>query len=191
MMTVRILPFALAVATLAACSSGNGSTASTPTPVLPPPATGSTGPTATGPTGSFPTTSPGSATGKLTSGEVTFQLSGDVEVEKTLRSLTNAVYAPPPGGLAIVWTAGGTDASTIGLGGGTFTGTQPTSPTLSVSVTAQTSDGIARFLSIDGECEVTIDVALRDEISGSFSCTGLVGSAGEVVAVSASFRATG
>lgn len=190
MMTVRILHFAFAVATFAACSGGNGSTA-TSTPLLPPPATGPTGPTATGPTASLPTTSPGSATGNLTSGGATFQLSGDVEVEKTLRSLTNAVYAPPPGGLAIVWTAGGTDASTIGLGGGTFTGTQQTSPTLSVSVTAQTSDGIARFLSIDGECEVTIDVAVEDEISGSFSCTGLVGSAGEVVTVSASFRATG
>lgn len=188
MMTVRILPLAFAVGAFAACSSGNGSIGSTPTPVLPPRATG---PTATGPTGSLPTTSPGSATGNLTSGEVTFQLSGDVEVEKTLRSLTNAAYAPPPGGLAIVWTAGGTDASTIGLGGGTFTGTQPTSPRLSVSVTAQTSDGIARFLSVDGECEVTIDVAVQDEISGSFSCTGLVGSAGEVVTVSASFRATG
>jgi hypothetical protein len=190
MMTVRILPFALAVAAFAACSSGDGSIGSTPTPVLPP-ATGPTDTAATGPTAPLPTTSPGSATGKLTSGEVTFQLSGDVEVEKTLRSLTNAVYAPPPGGLAIVWTAGGTDASTVGLGGATFTGTQTTSATLSVSVTAQTSEGIARFLSIDGECEVTIDVAVQDEISGSFSCTGLVGSAGEVVTVSASFRATG
>jgi hypothetical protein len=190
MMTVRILPFAFAVATFAACSSGNDSTGSTTTPVVPP-ATGPTGPTATGPTAPLPTTSPGSATGNLTSGEVTFQLSGDVEVEKTLRSLTNAVYAPPPGGLAIVWTAGGTDPSTIGLGGASFTGTQTTSPELSVSVSAQTSDGIARFLSIDGECEVTIDVAVEDEVSGSFSCTGLVGSAGEVVAVSASFSATG
>jgi hypothetical protein len=186
--TFRILLVVNAVAAFCACSSANGSIASTPSPVFPPMATG---PTATGPTAPLPTTSPGSATGKLTSGEVTFQLSGDLEVEKTLRSLTNAVYAPPPGGLAIVWTAGGTDASTIGLGGGTFTGTQRTSPVLSVSVTAQTSDGIARFLSVNGECEVTIDVAVEDEISGSFSCTGLVGSSGEVVNVSASFRATG
>lgn len=189
MKTVRILLVAGAIATLAACSSGDGS--NSPSPLLPSPATGPTGATATGPTASLPTTSPGSATGNLTSGEVTFQLSGDVEAEKTLRSLTSAVYSPPPGGLAIVWTAGGTDASTIGLGGSTFTGTQPTSPTLSVSVTAQTSEGIAQFLSIDGECEVTIDVAVQDEISGSFTCAGLVGSAGEVVSASASFRATG
>lgn len=184
MRTLRFLLVLSAVATSVACTDPNTAPPPSPTSAFRPE-------TPTVSPGALPTTSPGAATGNLTSGQVTVRLSGDVEVEKTLRSLTTAVYAPPPGALAIVWTAGGTDASVVGLGGASFTGSRPTSPTLSLSVTAQTSDGIASFLSIAGECEVTIDVAGEKEISGRFSCADLVSSTGDIVDVSASFDATG
>jgi hypothetical protein len=187
MTTFRLLrvPFALAI--LTGCSSGDGRSAAPPSML--PSTMIPTGPAEQ--TGSLPTSSPAGGTGNLTSGRLTFQLSGDVEVEKTLATLVNSVYAPPPGGLAIVWTAGGADASTVGLGGSTFTGTRETSPSLSVSVTAQTSRGIARFVSTEGECAITIVVASADEIAGAFECDELVGSSGEVVDASASFVATG
>ena len=146
---------------------------------------------ATGSTGVLPTTSPAAGTGTLAAGEITLRVSGDVEADKTLTELITAVFAPPPGGLALVWTAGGTDASTVGIGGVSFTGTKPTSPTLSLTLVAQTPVGISTFSSIDGECDVTMDVAAEDEVSGGFTCDGLVSGSGEVVDVSASFEATG
>jgi hypothetical protein len=151
------------------------------------------GPAPTGPSGltGLPTTSPGAGTGNLTSGSLTFQTSGDLEVERTLRVLITAVYTSPPGGLALVWTAGGADVTVVGIGGSSFIGTRATSPTLTLTLTVQTNDGIASFLSIDGECDVTIDVALERELAGGFRCTDLSSDAGDVVAVSASFEAAG
>lgn len=190
MKLVRIVLAVSAIATLAACTGGDGEAPPSPSSAFPS-ETGATGPATTGSSGELPTTSPGSATGNLTRGVVSFRLSGDVAAEKTLQNLITAVYAPPPGALAVVWAARGTDASVVGLGGESFTGTRRTTSTLSLSITAQTSQGIASFLSVSGECEVTIDVAEEDEVAGRFSCTGLVSPAGEVVDVTASFRAAG
>jgi hypothetical protein len=141
--------------------------------------------------GAVPTGSTSDRTGSLTSGHLTLQLSGDVEVEKTLDNLVSTFYAPPPGGLTIVWTGGDDDATTVGVGGSTFTGTRPSSPELSVSVVAQTPGSFVRFVSTAGECSVTLDVANADRISGSFDCDELVATSGEVVEASASFVATG
>lgn len=183
MRTSRMLNGAFAVATFTAFTACTNA----------PPATmPSSFPTdALGATGAEPAASPSGRTGTLTSGRLTIQLSGDVEVERTLETLVSTFYAPPPGGLTIVWTAGGDDATTVGMGGSTFMGTRETSPTLSVSVVAQTTGGLARFVSTAGECDVTIDVASQNEISGRFECDTLVATSGEVVDASASFAATG
>jgi hypothetical protein len=156
------------------------------------PSTGATGPTGSGPGGGgLPTTSPGAATGNLTDGSVELRTTGDLEVERTLPVLVSAVYSAPPGGFALVWTAGGTDATIVGIGGASFVGTRPTSPEMTLTLTVQTADGIASFLSIDGECDVTIDVALEREVAGSFRCDDLASDAGDVVDVAATFEAEG
>ncbi|MGZ8612150.1 MAG: hypothetical protein ACXWX0_07760 [Actinomycetota bacterium] len=186
-----------ALVAFTACSEEPAAPTTSPSsafgPETPPAATGSTDPAAgaTDATGALPTTSPGAATGTLTSGEVTFAVTGDVAVHGTLRELVSAAYAPPPGGFAIVWQAGGTDPSVVGIGGASFTGTRPTTPSLSLSLTTVTTGGLASFLSMDGECSITIDVAAEDELSGGFACDELTGATGEVVDVTASFAATG
>jgi hypothetical protein len=122
------VPLALVVVAVlgAACSEDEG-TGPLPTPssACPSDPAGPTGPSATGldgvtggaggQTGGLPTTSPALATGTLTEGELRYELTGSVQLHKTLPVLVTAVYTPPPGGFAIVWTAGGSDASTVGL----------------------------------------------------------------------------
>jgi hypothetical protein len=153
---------------------------------------GATGSTASGPSGiGLPTTSPGAGTGNLTGGSVEIRTSGALEVVRTLPTLVSAVYAAPPGGFALVWTAGGTDATILGMGGASFVGTRPTSPELTLTLTVQTADGIASFLSMNGECDVTIDEALEREIVGSFRCDDLPSDDGDVVSVAATFEAEG
>ncbi len=171
-----------------ACSEEVPPPVATPSSAFP----GATGPDASGPSGPsgvLPTTSPGAATGNLSQGELSFELSGDVAVSKRLTNLISAVYTPPPGGLAVVWTAGGTDATTVGIGGASFVGTQPTSPSLSLSITVMRGTEILSFVSTVGECEVTILVASRTRLSGRFTCTRLVGGAGHSVGASGAFDA--
>ena len=103
------IAFLLPLAFLGACSTDE------PTPVVEPTSafqpTGSTGATepigATGTTGNLPTATAGAATGKVSSGQAAFTLTGDIRTSKTLGNLVSTVYAPPPGGMALVWTAGG------------------------------------------------------------------------------------
>lgn len=180
----------VALVALAACSDDEVGPLPQPSSQLPSETPAApTGPT--GATGKLPTTSPAAGTGNLSSGEVTLRVAGDVEAEKTLTQLITAVFTPPPGGLALVWTAGGADASTVGIGGPSFAGTQATSPALSLTLVVQTQDGISSFLSSDGECDITIDVATERGLAGGFACIGLDNPAGQVVDVSASFEATG
>ena len=143
-----------------------------------PTATGSSGPvgeTVTGPTGidQLPTTTKGAATGNLTTGQAAFNVTGDLRGSKALTTLVTAAYAPPPGVLAIVWAAGGADASNVGLGGLSFTGTKPTSGTLTLTVTVQIKANIATFVSSNGECRVTIGDATAKQVSGTFNCSHL------------------
>ena len=126
-------------ATLAGCSKDEPAPVVQPTSAFRPTgSTGASGPTAagssgpvgetvTGPSGldQLPTATKGSATGNLESGQAAFTVSGDLRGSKTLTTLVTAAYAPPPGVLAIVWAAGGADASNAGLGGLSFTGTKP------------------------------------------------------------------
>lgn len=200
-----LIPLVVMASLLAsACSGAEDVPPASPSSAFPggSSATGSSGPTnATGVTGSgptgatgasgLPTTSPGAGTGTLTSGSIGFGTRGDIEADGTLTQLAVAVYTPPPGGLALVWTAGGTDATTIGIGGTSFTGSRPTAPTLTLTITLQTTDGVASFLSIEGECEVTIERADEHALQGGFECAGLTSDDGTTVDVSASFEAAG
>jgi hypothetical protein len=201
--SVKTLAVGLAVISLAgACSKGTGSAAS-PSSAFPsgsPQATGGNGipsgviggvPTgALGSGGVLPSASPGAGTGNISSGQITFTVSGDIRAQTTLTELISAVYSPPPGGMALVWTAGGSDPETVGLGGTSFVGTRPTSPTLILSFVA-IGNTSASFTSTGGECTVTVDTAGPTNIAGSFACTGLKTSSGDVVDVSGTFRAGG
>ncbi|HYF10814.1 MAG TPA: hypothetical protein VEC09_00780 [Actinomycetota bacterium] len=198
----RSPPLAL-VATLAlspaACSSQPPQTPASPTPFFttgragpPLPTGGATGSTAvSGPTGSFPTSSPASGDGGITRGEVTLRMTGDVRVTATLRELVSTVYTPPPGGIALVWTAGGTDPSTLGIGGSSFVGTQATGTALQLTLTVATGSGFETFVSFEGECDVTIAEASARRVDGSFRCASLMSSSGVVVDVAATFSASG
>jgi hypothetical protein len=141
-------------------------------------------------TGAPPSLPPG-GDGTLTSGSVSFRLSGDVAVETTLSNLVSGFASAPPGGFALVWTSGGADASVVGIGGGSFTGTRPTAPTLTLSIAAQSDAGVLAFISSAGECSITLDVAEPSRFEGSFRCTALRSATGEVIDASGSFEATG
>jgi hypothetical protein len=157
--------------------------------------TGSTGATGalTGATGQPPSPPPlpTGSTGEVSDGAAALSVSGDIVTSKALGDLVSSVYGPPPGGMALVWTAGGTDATTIGLGGLSFTGSQRTSTTLSLTLTVDADDDIASFQSMDGECSITIGAAGANQISGTFTCTDLEGDRGQVIDVTGSFDARG
>jgi len=184
----------LPLAFLGACSKDEPTTVVEPTSAFQP--TGATRPTAetggaTGTTGELPTTTAGVTTRKVSSGQAAFTLTGDIRTSKTLANLVSTVYAPPPGGMALVWTAGGNDATTVGLGGISFTGTEPTSPSLSLTITVQDKGAITAFISSAGECTVTIGLASGSQISGAFNCTGLSAGSNVVVDATGSFNAQG
>jgi hypothetical protein len=140
--------------------------------------------------GILPSTSPGAGTGNISSGQIAVQVSGDIDTQTTLTQLISAVYSAPPGGMALVWTAGGTNPSTVGLGGTSFVGTRPTSPTLILTLVA-IGDASESFTSIDGECMVTIDTAGPTDVAGSFTCQALKSTSGAVVDVTGTFQAGG
>jgi hypothetical protein len=200
---VRVLRRAMVVAALlapvafaSACSEDDPPSVVEPTSAFG--RTGTTGSTEatgtqTGPTGELPSPPPvptGTA-GEVSDGAAALSVSGDIVASKAIGNLVSSVYAPPPGGMALVWTAGGTDATTIGLGGLSFTGSQRTSPTLSLTLTVQTDDGIASFQSMAGECSITIGAARANQITGAFSCTDLEGDGGQVIDATGSFNAQG
>ena len=161
-------------------------------------ATAPTGPTSTGssgPTGStagLPTGSQGDGRpGKLKSGQAAFTVTGGLRASAALPNLVSGAYAPPPGVLAIVWAAGGADASNVGLGGLSFTGTKPTSPTLTLTITVQAKGTIATFISSAGECTVTIGQASASRVSGAFTCSNLSSDGSFRVDITGSFSAQG
>ena len=154
-------------------------------------ASGPTGTTASGPTGVLPSPDPGGGSGDLIQGTLGLQISGDVELETSLPRLITGVVTPAPGAFAVVWAGAEADATTVGIGGGSFVGTQASSPTLVLTIAAQTAEGLFTWISTAGECEVRLEAAGADRFQGTFTCQGLASSSGEVVDVSASFRATG
>lgn len=183
----------LAPVALASCSEDDP-----PSTVEPSSAFGETGETGAtggqnGSTGEPPSVPPlpTGSTGVVSEGAAALSVSGDIVASKAVGNLVSSVYAPPPGGMALVWTAGGTDATTIGLGGLSFTGSQRTSPTLSLTLSVQTDEDIASFQSMDGECSITIGAAGANQISGTFTCTDLEGDGGQLIDATGSFNAQG
>lgn len=140
--------------------------------------------------GVFPSSSPGAGTGNITSGEIGLTISGDIQAQTKLTQLITAIYSPPPGGFALVWTAGGGNPTTVGLGGTSFVGTKPTSPTLMLTLVA-IGNASASFTSTNGECNVTIDRTEPTNIAGTFECVELRGTSHVTVNVSGSFVAGG
>jgi len=136
----------------------------------------------TGPTGS----------GDGPHGTLAVRVTGDIHVTRRLTQIVSASYAPPGGAIAIVWTAGGTDPSTASLGGLSFVGARATAPTLALTLTVPSSSaGFETFVSIDGECRVTITRATASAIAGSFRCSSLTSATGVAVDATATFTAAG
>jgi hypothetical protein len=133
--------------------------------------------------------SPAAATGRLSSGSVSITLTGDLTFDRTLEHLVSSVYEPPPGALVLVWTAGGSNATTLGIGGASFTGSRPTSTSLTFNLVVQSSGGVATFQSMDAKCQITIDEATRGRVAGSYRCPALSSATGEVVQAQGSFEA--
>ena len=178
----------------AACAGDAPASPASPTSAFPSgtgTASGPTGTIASGPTDALPSPDPGGDSGDLVQGTLGLQIAGDVELETSLPRLITGVVTTAPGAFAVVWAGAGADATTVGIGGGSFVGTQTSSPTLVLAITAQTADGLFTWVSTAGECEVRLEEADTDRVQGTFTCHGLSTGSGEVVDVSASFQATG
>ena len=113
------------------------------------------------------------ATGKVSSGQAAFTLTGDIRTSKTLANLVSTVYAPPPGGMALVWTAGGNGRDHGRARRDRLHRDAADLPSLSLTITVQDKGAITAFISSAGECTVTIGLASGSQISGAFNCTGL------------------
>jgi hypothetical protein len=194
----RNLPIAIGLVVLGlmdGCSSSGSSASPTPTlPVTvsssPSGVTGGTG-TIIHPSGSgVPTSSPG-VTGSVTTGNATVTVTGGENATVRFTKLTGGIWAPPPGGMALAW--GGTNHQTLSIGGPAFTSQEPTSAShvLAFAITGP-SGALLDFRSAAGECLVTINPALSNDVGGIFDCASLGSTDGSVtVHAQGSFTATG
>jgi hypothetical protein len=127
------------------------------------------------PSGTLPTTSPGAATGNLTNGTASATLSGGLIGLRSFTALAPpALYSPPPGAMAVVWQTAAAD-ETLSITGTAFTGEEPTSATLTLTLNVRNGTGAAVLTSSAGECTVTIDQAVQSALQGSFTCRQLAG----------------
>ena len=128
-------------------------------------------------------------------GSASLTTAGDLALTETLTTLIGpTVFKPPPGGMDLRWSGGlsGKDVATIG--GLSFSGTEPTSPsmTLTFTIYTQGSTQPTIFASAHGECTVTFDTAQLASVSGSFSCHGLQSSPGQTtIDANGTFQASG
>lgn len=137
--------------------------------------------------GTLPTSSVGAATGTLHVGTASIQLGGDLTNAITLLLLGSpALYSPPPGSTAVVWTDG---LQTLGITGDSFVGALDTSPTLSLSLLVRSGAEQVVLDSSAGECSITVDTAIERSFAGSFTCGGLT--ATTAAGVTLSVTATG
>ncbi len=184
----------LLVIMLGACSS-SGSAGATPSPTPT-----SAGPSPSGVTGGAgtiihssgppPTSSPG-ITGSVTQGTASITTTGAENTTVAFTKLTSGIWAPPPSGMALQWN--GTDDQTLSLGGPAFTSLQPTSASRVLDFSIKTAAGsLVEFRSAAGECQVTISVALTDDMGGIFDCPSVASVDGSItVHARGSFMATG
>jgi hypothetical protein len=154
------------VVVASACGGGDASVQQTPAS-----SDASSGPQSLAP-GQLPTSSAGAATGKVTTGSATVKLDGDLEGTVELPTLgPPALYSPPPGSMAVVWTDG---AQTMGLTGMSFEGKQRTSGTLALTLDVHgNGDSVVVLASTAGECTITVDTAEVGSLAGSLACTDL------------------
>lgn len=123
--------------------------------------------------GQLPTASPGEATGTVTSGTATIQLSRDLTGTVQLLMLgTPALYSPPPGATAVAWTDG---LQSMTIAGDSFTGPLPTSDSLSINLSVRDGTEVVELVSTAGECSITITTAVDRSLAGTFACANLVG----------------
>ena len=132
----------------------------------------SSGPQSLAP-GQLPTSSPGAATGTVTSGSATVELGGDLDGTVQLTMLAPpAVYSPPPGSTAVVWTDG---AQSMGITGMSFEGDRDTSDTLSLRLEVRDAAKAVVLTSSARECTITVDTAAVGSLAGTFDCAGSLG----------------
>lgn len=143
----------------------------TPGPESPRP---SSGPQSLAP-GQLPTSSPGAATGTVTSGSATVELGGDLDGTVRLTMLAPpALYSPPPGSTAVVWTDG---ERSMGITGMSFEGDRDTSDTLSLRLEVRDGAKAVVLTSSARECTITVDTAAVGSLAGTFDCADLSGGA--------------
>jgi hypothetical protein len=179
-----------------ACSS-SGSPSGTLTPTQPtsagPSPSGVTGGAGTiiRPSGSNPPTSSPGITGSVTKGAASITTTGAQNTTVAFTRLTSAIWAPPPNGMALQWD--GADDQTLSLGGPAFTSLQPTSASRVLAFSIRTTAGsLVEFRSAAGECQVTISVALTNDMGGIFDCPSVASVDGSItVHARGSFTATG
>ncbi len=173
-------------------SLGPVPTATSPPPATSPasPATGSTGVTVS-PSGSLPPTSSPGITGAVNAGTASATVTGGMVTTIAFGSLGSpAIWEPPPGGMALVWT--GPSGQSLGIGGESFTSVQSTSGTRALTLTLRVEGKKAEFRSIAGECQITIDPALPNAMGGSYRCTALASTNGALsINALGTFSATG
>jgi hypothetical protein len=185
-----VLPMALLAA---ACNGGGpahsptGSAASSTTP--PAGVTGGAG-TIINPSGSVPPTASPGITGSVHRGTASVTVSGDLNLKVSFGSLDGALWAPPPSGMALSWA--GSHHQSLSIGGPSFTSLQPTSEARVLSFDVIGSDDtLVTFRSSAGECQVTIDPALPDDMGGVFTCRRLTSvGGGSTVDAQGTFSAT-
>jgi len=153
-----------------------------------PAGTGATG--VTGATGAPPTGSPG-VTGAVNTGTASVSTTGVLTTQMTYTTLASpAIWAVPPGGMALNWTATGNQA--LGISGASFTAQQRTAPERLLQFSVQGPDGLVLFQSSAGECLVTITPALPNQMGGTFLCTNIQSEDGSItVNAQGSFSAAG
>jgi hypothetical protein len=141
----------------------------------------------------LPTSSRGAATGTVTSGTATIDLAGDLTGRIRLPMLgPPALYSPPPGSMAVVWTDG---TRSVGITGPSFQGQDTTSETLTLRLEIRDGAETAVLTSTEGECTVTVGTAVERSLSGSYACKDLAAptAAGDALSVDATgtFTASG
>ena len=180
--TIAIAALAIAVTASASCTGDDTS----PSP------SASSGVQSLAP-GQLPTASPGAATGQVTAGNATVQLAGDLTGTVQLLMLAPpALFSPPPGSTAVVWTDG---SQSLGITGPSFEGEQETSDTLSLRLEVRDGAEAVVTTSSAGECRITVQTALESNLAGRFSCKHLAATTagGDALSVDATgtFAASG
>jgi hypothetical protein len=143
--------------------------------------------------GDIPTSSPGAATGTVSKGSASLQVSGGVKAHVTFSTLSGvAFYSPPPGDMGLGFASTKDAADALSITGQSFLGTQPTSATLGMQIAVVVKGATTVFSSGNGECSVTIDTATATQLHGRFTCSNLRSTDGGTTAnANGTFQATG